>query len=179
MIEHSYITGKVKVGSSPAHGKGVLATGKIKQGEIIAVWGGSIVTQGEFDRLSKGRFGKIADYATRVADGFYLVSSKNGRLEDDDFFNHSCNPNAGIKGHLLMVAMRDIKPGEEVTYDYAMTDADFDCSFACNCGAAGCRKNITTDDWRNPALQKRYKGFFSWYVQEKIGAVKGRKQAAG
>lgn len=111
--------------------------------------------------MRQRRFKNIADYATKIADWFYLVSDKNGQLEDDDFFDHSCSPNAGIKGHLLMVAMRDIAAGEEITYDYAMTDADFKYSFPCRCQSKNCRGVITTDDWKNPELQRRYRGYFS------------------
>lgn len=171
MIKHSYISDKVKILRSGIDRRGVFACKPVKKGEVISVWGGFIITQKEFNRLSKNIFKEIDNYATKVADGFYLVSSKRGVLEDDDFFNHSCNPNAGIKGHLLMVAMRDITAGEEVTYDYAMTDADFNYSFKCNCGAGSCRKIITTRDWKNPALQKKYRGYFSWYVQEKINSI--------
>jgi len=175
MIKHSYLSDKVKVYSSGIHRKGVFARKPIKKGEIIAVWGGYIITQKEFDRLAKKRFKNIDDYATKIADQFYMVSCKQGGLEDDDFFNHSCNPNAGIKGNILMVAMRNIKAGEEVTYDYAMTDADFDYSFQCSCGSPNCRKRITTKDWKIPALQRRYKGYFSWYIEEKIKKLKEMK----
>jgi SET domain-containing protein len=149
-------------------GKGVFAIKPIKKGEIISIWGGVIVSEKEFKRLLRKSFKNIEHYATEVAKGFYLISSRNGRLEDDDFFNHSCNPNAGIKGHILMVAMRNIKKGEEITYDYAMTDAGSFSSFRCKCGAKNCRKIITSCDWKNPLLQKKYKGYFSWYVQDKI-----------
>jgi len=168
MIKHSYLSKKVKVGVSRLNRRGVFAVKPIKKDEVIAVWGGFIITENEFRRLRKTCFKKIDDYATKIADGFYMVSCKKGGLEDDDFFNHSCSPNSGIKGHIMMVAMRDIKPKEEITYDYAMTDADFDYSFKCNCGSKVCRKVITTNDWKIPALQQRYKGYFSWYIQEKI-----------
>ena len=168
MVKHSYLTNKVKVRSSSINRRGIFALNPIKKDEVIAVWGGFIITQKDFDKLSLEKFKNIEDYATKVADGFYMVSCRKGALEDDDFFNHSCNPNAGIKGQILMVAMRNIKKGEEVTYDYAMTDADFAYSFKCSCGASGCRKVITTSDWKNPKLQKRYKGYFSWYIQEKM-----------
>jgi hypothetical protein len=104
------------------------------------------------------------------------VSSEKGELEDDDFFNHSCSPNAGVQGHLLMVAMRDIRPKEEITYDYAMTDDDIDYNFKCNCGSKQCRNYITSSDWKIPSLQRRYKGYFSWFIQDKID--KGRKAVA-
>lgn len=172
MIKHSYITDKVEVRRSGINRRGVFAVKALKKDEVICVWGGYIISQKEFDRLSKKEFRDIEDYATVIADGFYLVSCKKGGLEDDDFFNHSCAPNAGIKGQIMMVAMRDIRPEEEITYDYCMTDADFDYSFACACGAKQCRKRVSTSDWKNPALQRRYKGYFSWYIQEKIAGLK-------
>lgn len=162
------MTDKVKVQRSGIDRRGVFARSTIKKGEVIAVWGGHIITEKEFKRLSRKIFKDIENYATKLADGFYLVSCTKGGLEDDDFFNHSCNPNAGIKGHIMMVAMKNIRAGEEVTYDYCMTDADFACSFACQCGAKNCRKIVTTDDWRKPSLQRKYRGYFSWYIQEKI-----------
>lgn len=172
MVKHSYVSGKVKVTRSGIDHRGVFAVKPIKKDEIIAVWGGFIISRAEFDRLEKTCFREIENYATKVADGFFLVSCKKGGLEDDDFFNHSCAPNAGIKGHLIIAAMRDIAAGEEITYDYCMTDADFDYSFKCRCGATGCRGLVTTADWKKPFLQRKYKGYFSWYVQDKIDKSK-------
>ncbi|MCX7927250.1 MAG: SET domain-containing protein-lysine N-methyltransferase [Candidatus Omnitrophica bacterium] len=168
MIRHSYLSPKVEVRRSGIDRRGVFAKSTIKKDEIIAIWGGHIITEGQFRQLKKKEFPDIDDYATKIAKGFYLVSSPKGVLEDDDFFNHSCQPNAGIKGHIMMVAMRRIKPGEEITYDYCMTDADFNYSFRCQCGLPNCRKIITTRDWQNPSLQRKYRGYFSWYVQHKI-----------
>ncbi len=179
MIEHSYLTDKVEVRSSGINRRGVFCTRPIKKGEVLAVWGGYIITQRQFDDYARTHFKNIEDYATKIADGFYLVSSPKGGLEDDDFFNHSCNPNAGIKGHIMMVAMRAIRPGEEVTYDYCMTDADFAYRFACTCGAPHCRRQVTTDDWKIPALQRKYRGYFSWYISEKIRAVRAVTRRRG
>lgn len=178
MIEHSYVSPKVRVCRSGINRKGCFARKPIAQGEVICVWGGHIITQKEFDTLARGTFKNIDDYATKLADGFYLVSCKKGGLEDDDFFNHSCNPNAGINGHLLMVAMRPIAVGEEITYDYCMTDADYDYSFQCACGLKKCRGTITTSDWKKPALQKKYKNYFSWYVQGKIDTLREKNKGS-
>ncbi len=174
MLKHSYVTPKVRVGRSGINRRGIFALKPLKKDEVIAVWGGYIITQAEFDRLSRAAFPDIDHYATKIADGFYLVSCKKGGLEDDDFFNHSCAPNAGIKGHIMMVALRAIRAGEEVTYDYCMTDADFNYRFRCSCGARLCRRVITTRDWRLPGLQRRYRGYFSWYVQDKIDRLRMR-----
>ena len=50
--------------------------------------------------------------------------------------NHSCDPNCGIVGAVLLVAMRDIEPGDEICFDYAMTDTDDYDEFECTCGTA-------------------------------------------
>ncbi len=86
MIKHSYLTKKVRVSSSGINRRGIFALRPIRKDEIIAVWGGFIITEDEFNKLSKKKFKNIDDYATKIAEGFYLVSCKNGGLEDDDFF---------------------------------------------------------------------------------------------
>jgi len=173
MLDHSYMSKMVEVRSSGIDRKGVFAVEKILAGELISIWGGYIISSQEAQALSETSFPGIENYIIAVADGFFIIGSKDGTLEDDDYFNHSCDPNAGMQGHLLFVALRDIQPGEEVTYDYVMTDADLDeYSFPCHCGAPHCRKIVTTQDWKNPALQQRYAGFFSQYVQSKIDRLR-------
>jgi hypothetical protein len=175
MKNQSYFTPKAEIRRSPFDKKGIFAKKPIKKGEIISKPGvGVIITEREYKRLQKKNFKTIGHYAIKVADRTYLISSKDGRLDEDDFFNHSCEPNAGIKEKFTVVAMENIKPGEEITYDYAMTDCDKDDYFKCNCGAKNCRKFITGSDWKKPELQRKYKGYFSWYIQEKINKLKKR-----
>jgi len=177
MLKHSYIIKKAEVRNSSISGKGVFAKELIKKGEIISVWGGEVITEEELTKFYQNDFKDVYNYATPIADGFYLVSDRKKRfLEDDDYFNHSCQPNAGIKGHLVMVAMRDIKPGEEITYDYAMTDVGLNYKFRCKCGKRNCRKIITSEDWKDPKLQRKYRNFFSWFVKEKIRQLKKKKR---
>ena len=60
------------------------------------------------------------------------------------FLNHSCAPNCEtdeVRGRVWIKAIRDIAPGEELTYDYNLYDGDDD-EAACNCGAATCRKSM-------------------------------------
>jgi uncharacterized protein len=66
--------------------------------------------------------------------------------------------------------MRDIRAGEELTTDYALFD-DYDGQMTCNCGTAACRETINGRDWRRRDLQKKYRGYFSWYLQAKIDAL--------
>jgi uncharacterized protein len=60
------------------------------------------------------------------------------------YLNHSCNPNAFIDVNTLqLIALRDIKPHEEITFDYEQTELVMKEPFACNCEAANCRKYIS------------------------------------
>jgi hypothetical protein len=78
--------------------------------------------------------------------------------------------------------MRDIKKDEEITFDYAMVVSESVGSsiifeMECECGSPVCRKRITESDWMLPELQRRYNGYFSQYIQEKIDAEKRRQKA--
>jgi uncharacterized protein len=69
----------------------------------------------------------------------------------------------------VFVALRQIAAGEELTHDWATTDND-DYTLVCRCGAPGCRGIITGKDWQREDLQQKYRGLFSWYLQQKIEA---------
>lgn len=160
----SYLSPKVKIGKSLIEGKGVFAKELIKKGEVVNIWNGIIVSEKEYEELYKNKSVRkiLEHYTTEIEDNFYIISGlKEGDLEGDDFFNHSCDPNLGIRGQIMVVAMRDIKPGEELAYDYAMVDSDPEDSFKCNCRAENCRGKFTGNDWKKPELQKKYKGYFS------------------
>lgn len=103
----------------------------------------------------------------QVDDNLFFAAVKENDFEDADYINHSCDPNCGIKGKLVVVAMRDIEPGEEITLDYAMMESS-DYSFNCNCGSSNCRKVVTGEDWKREDVQKKYQGYFSDYLAEKI-----------
>jgi hypothetical protein len=62
-------------------------------------------------------------------------------LRPHKFLNHSCNPTAGMRG-LTLIALRDIKEGEEVTIDYAIIEGDPRWELLCLCGEKECRKII-------------------------------------
>ena len=57
--------------------------------------------------------------------------------------NHSCAPNVGLEGQIAFVAMRDVAAGEELTFDYAMTDDEESLEMVCNCRAPESLGKIT------------------------------------
>ena len=87
------------------------------------------------------------------------------------YFDHSCNPNAGFRDSITLVAMRTIQKGEEVTFDYCMCSSAL-LRFKCACETAQCRKIIRSNDWRKPELQARYAGYFVPYINDKIARLK-------
>ncbi len=85
------------------------------------------------------------------------------------FLNHSCNPNLGVKtsgdGIPDFYAFRDIAIGDELTFDYAMTEYEIVASdVVCRCGAEQCRGHLGA--WRTlPTLwRERYRGFVADYL---------------
>lgn len=146
--------------------KGVFAKTKIKKGEIICDFTDS---RGRFySARARERFAaKWEDYDIQVGDNLFFGATRDSEVEECDYLNHSCDPNCGIKGSLKIVAMRDIKKGEELTFDYAMSESHR-FRIKCNCNKVSCRKVVTGNDWRKKELRKRYDGYFSEYLQRKI-----------
>ena len=104
----------------------------------------------------------------QVADDLFICPVTEEEREGSMIFsNHSCDPNIGVLGQIVFVAMREIAAGEELTHDWAMTDDD-DSSTECRCGATNCRRTITGKDWRRPELHARYGRYFSSYLLEKM-----------
>jgi uncharacterized protein len=144
-------------------GCGLIAREPIVRGEVLVVWGGEAVTWDELMTFSD----RDRRFSVQVEEQVFLAPVRRN-LEPGDFINHSCSPNAGMSGQIAIVAMRDISPGEEVCFDYAMTDSVPYDEFPCGCGAVNCRGRVTANDWKLPELQKAYKGYFSPYLQRLI-----------
>ena len=73
-------------------------------------------------------------HALQIDDDLFLASMPP--FDPADYVNHSCDPNCGIVGSVLLVTMRDVDAGEELCFDYAMTDSDDYDMFTCRCGTA-------------------------------------------
>ena len=146
---------KVYIESSPQHGRGVFARQPIAAGEPILLFGGPHRTRAEL---------QVDEYHLQIGDDLYLGSSG----EADDYVNHSCDPNAGFRDGLLLVARRDIAAGEEITWDYstAIDEADF-AGFTCSCGAAGCRGRVQSFRHLDAVTQQRLAPWLLPYLRAK------------
>jgi hypothetical protein len=165
MANLSYISPKAAVQASPIHGRGLFAIEPIRKGEIVCVKGGYVFGRQVLQEVSKTLGPAEIQIAEDLFIGPLLEEERQGAMI---FSNHSCDPNIGVQGQIVFVAMRDIEAGEELTHDWATTDDDDDYKMECNCGAENCRKVISGQDWRKKELQEKYRGYFSWYLQEKI-----------
>jgi hypothetical protein len=168
MITHSWLHPCLEKGCSDTLGWGIFAKEELRKDERLAIFGGKIMLIDEMYQIPEN----MQSYTMQIEERFVLGPA-GSVPEDTDFFNHSCDPNSGFKGQVFLVAMRDIKAGEEITFDYCMTVSESvgsDMIFAmdCSCGSSRCRKIITEQDWMIPELQVRYKGFFSPYITDKI-----------
>lgn len=167
----SYLSAKTKIGKSAIHGRGLFASRAIRKGEIVAVKGGHILDR---RMLARARPHIAASYL-QIDDGFYIGALRPSEVRANKLFiNHSCKPNLGLKGQISFVALRAIKAGEELTYDWAMEE-NVRARTRCACGARRCRKTLTGEDWKNPRLQRRYRGYFSAYLEDRI-RKRGRRR---
>jgi uncharacterized protein len=172
MIQMSYRSPKTQVRESKIHGRGLFAVADVAKDEIVAIKGGHIVDRKTLREKITPVLGPVE---IQVDDDLFIAPVTEEERELSMLYsNHSCEPNLGVRGQITFVAMRDIRAGEELTHDWAMTD-DEDYSVECNCGATNCRKILTGKDWERPDLQKRYAGYFSAYLARKIALLDMRR----
>jgi SET domain-containing protein len=166
----SWFNPKTEKRTSAIQGRGLFARDAISAGEIVAVKGGAILDAAAFARIRE----KISPAEIQIEDQLYIAPRTADEVEANILcLNHSCDPNVGVHGQITFVAMRDIVANTELTIDYAMIDGDPAERMECSCGSAHCRRVITGDDWRLPALHERYGVYFSRYLQDRFAA--GRK----
>lgn len=148
----------VQIMRSTIAGHGVFATQPIKKGQRIHTMRGKRMTTLEMFHAVDGGVENSAD-PLLIGDDLYLDLDELSRT-----FNHSCNPNAFIRGKCTLIALKDIRVDEEITYDYATTMIDGDkikslghpvWSCRCKCGARNCAGRIDQFQ-RLPAHRRAY-----------------------
>jgi hypothetical protein len=80
--------------------------------------------------------------------------------------NHSCNPNIGQRGKIRFYALRDIRKGEEMTFDYSTSEAETDWTMKCHCGSKKCRKTITSIQFLPENIYSDYLPYIPTYFQK-------------
>jgi SET domain-containing protein len=145
-------------------GFGVFANTHIKKDELLCAWGGNIWTREQFAQLPD----ENQSHGIQIDEELFQTYTVYETPDSADYVNHSCEPNAGLRGPITLIAIRDISPNEEICFDYAMSDSDPYDEFTCECGTALCRGNVTGNDWQLEELHQRYALYFSPYLKRRI-----------
>lgn len=135
-----------EIRKSKISGKGVFAIKKIAKGQTICFLIGELCSLDEIiKRCNEGK--EEPSDPLGVEDEKYLDLDEVSRT-----FNHSCNPNTYVRGKNELVALRDIKIWEEITFDYSTTMNDNEekikkagrtlWTCKCHCGSKNCREII-------------------------------------
>lgn len=133
--------GAIAFGRSGIHQRGSFAQREIKQGELIRHMSGDVI--GLKEVLRRIRKGKLTpDDPLQISRDFYIDLDPASLA-----INHSCNPNAGVRAQNELIAICDIGPGEEVTFDYSTTVSKSvgreAWTMQCRCKSENCRTSIS------------------------------------
>ncbi len=141
---------------TPYKGFGVFARTFIPAGTTIATFNGAFH---EAESISSLPSQELADHVVQCAP--HLWREGDGIAER---LNHSCEPNCGIQNLFDIVAMRDINTGEELTWDYEMTEKS-DWQMSCLCGTKSCRITIGSFDNLPENKRHEYGKFISHWLR--------------
>jgi SET domain-containing protein len=168
-VDPHHLSPKVAV-RADSDGWGTYALAPIAAGETVGAFGGRCVTTAELDGLNVEQQVR----SIQIDDELFLTPDIDHDARwrvPERVINHSCAPNCGLSGGVLVVAMRDVAAGETLSFDRAMCVATALHEFRCDCGAATCRLIVTAQDWMRPDLQITYRGFFSPFLARRITAL--------
>jgi hypothetical protein len=135
MLSEEIDFGQIRVSNGTFHveecdlGLGVFADRDIEPGEIIYVFGGSIIDFPETKRRGNRECMPIQIGANKYID----------TLAPGIYVNHSCQPNAGIHNDRDLIALYKILKGEEIRFDYSTTMQEASFTMECRCGKHNCR----------------------------------------
>lgn len=143
---------KIEARLSPIHGNGVFATAAIKKGERVVRYKGTLRTHDEVDQEYGDEDENGHTFLFTLNDDYVIDANTGGNIAR--WINHSCKPNCESeieenakgkrhKDKVFIHAMRDIKAGEELTYNYGIVLDEPHTSkvkklWACKCGARNC-----------------------------------------
>lgn len=116
-------------------GQGLFTDSRIKKGSLVGVIKGPIIV----DRIVENQ--RLDDTFDWIGVGRYSWINTDKSIFK--YINHACDPNTYIKGKRLVIALKDIAAGEEVTMDYSLTEAgEYTLPGGCRCKAKNCRKSV-------------------------------------
>ncbi len=155
----------IVVKNSGIHNKGVFAAKDIPKGTKVIEYVGRKVTKKESDEIADRDLDANKENPDKGAVYLFELNKRydiDGNVEWNTarLINHSCEPNCETDiqdGRIWIIAVREIKKGEEITYDYCY-DLDSWEEHPCKCGSENCVGYIVVEDKRGKLkkiLEKR------------------------
>jgi SET domain-containing protein len=151
----------IEVRYSPIHGYGVFARRRIRKGTTILEYLGDRLSHSQADARYREKETRDNHTFLFTVDAKTVIDAGvNGN--EARYVNHGCDPNCeSVKRgkRIFIEALRTIRPGEELAYDYqiqrdADDPVDIDEIFACRCGALGCRGSMLEEREVMPQLTR-------------------------
>jgi len=144
-------------------GWGLVAVSGVKKGELVQEYVGEIIDEKEKEkRLQEWTRDHPNDpnfYVMALDSGWYIDARVKANLSR--FINHSCAPNCrllplNVNGHMRVgiYSLRDIAPGEFLSYDYQF-DTKHGDKFRCRCGAEKCRGTMKGGKGEDGAAEQK------------------------
>lgn len=142
----------LKIKETKDKGRGLFSEVPLAAGDIIFEFGGDILTAAQVKE-------RKIDFNNTLQIGLDKYLGLSGDL--DDYINHSCNPNCGVRivgSRALLLTLWEVKPGMELTFDYSTTSSDTkeNWTLNCLCGSANCRKEISGYQYLDASLKDFY-----------------------
>ena len=137
---------RIQVRKSGVHGKGVFAARPLKKDERVIEYLGEVITWKEaLKRHPHDPSDPDHTFYFHIDDKHVIDAKHGGNAAR--WINHACTPNCEadeVDGRIFIKALRAIKPGTELFYDYGLIidepyTAKLKKQFECRCGTAGCR----------------------------------------
>jgi uncharacterized protein len=138
---------RIQVRKSGVHGKGVFALRPLARGERIIEYTGQVIGWPEaLRRHPHDPSDPNHTFYFSLDDGSHVIDAKVGG-NAARWINHSCQPNCKAdetEGRVFIEAVRAIKPGEELNYDYGLVlderqTKKLKKQYECRCGSKKCR----------------------------------------
>lgn len=156
---------KITYQKSLIHGNGIFSTQEIKRGEVVCIIKGK-----KFFKINKN----LKDvFANPDWVGFKMNNWVDPAVPFK-YLNHSCSPTSAIRGKVTLVALRNIRKGEEITIDYSIIEADDRWHMKCHCGSKNCRGMIKSIQWLPENVYHSYHPYISkdfqrlWELKHKV-----------
>ena len=142
---------KIVTRKSSIHGNGMFAVAPIRKGERLIEYKGRRRSHEDVDADDSGDVESGHTFLFTLNDDWVIDANFEGN--DARWINHSCDPNCEAvldededdskQSQVFIEAIRSIKPGEELTYDYGITLAERHTPrlkkiWACRCGSKDC-----------------------------------------